>query len=334
VLKLTKGYGPSVVRAVFSKVKKVLPLIGIGIFFYLLYSMNLNDVYAALRSVHPMFILAALSLTLPRVLIRTSAWYLIQKEQRITISFFHSMKIFLMGYFYGSITPGYLGQLMRVPYLKERTNEHYGKLFVNSTIETIVHTFSMFGMILVGATLVLQTIPELFTFSIMWLIFLVLILLYFLKKERGERFFHVIINHLLPASFRSNAADFVNTFYNEFPRLRKLILPFLLGILTWIIIFSQEYIIVFAMGIPIPYAYFLLLFPVANAAGFLPITFGGLGTRELTSIMLFSTLFGVQTEQIFVFTVLGFLITDIFTGVIGFLVSLTEARTTTKLPLK
>jgi hypothetical protein len=50
--------------------------------------------------------------------------------------------------------------------------------------------------------------------------------------------------------------------------------------------------------------------------------------------MLFSTLFGVQTEQIFVFTVLGFLITDIFTGFIGFLVSLTEARTTTKLPLK
>ena len=192
----------------------------------------------------------------------------------------------------------------------------------------------MFGMILVGATLVLQTIPELFTFSIMWLIFLILILLYFLKKERGERFFHAIIDHLLPASFRSNAADFVNTFYDEFPRLRKLILPFLLGILTWIIIFSQEYIIVFAMGIPIPYPYFLLLFPVANAAGFLPITFGGLGTRELTSIMLFSTLFGVQREQIFVFTILGFLITDIFTGFIGFLVSLTEARTTTKLPLK
>jgi len=322
-----------VAQKVFSKVKKVLPLIGPVIFFYLLYSLDLQAVYTALLSVHPVFILAALSLTLPRVLIRTLAWHLIQKEQRINISFFRSMKIFLIGYFYGSITPGYLGQLMRIPYLKEETNEPYGKLFVNSTIETIVHTFSMFGMILLGATLVMQSIPELFNFSLMWLLFLVLILLYFLKKERGERFFHALISHLLPKSFRSNAADFVDTFYNEFPRIRKLILPFLLGVLTWIIIFSQEYIIVLAMGIPIPYPYFLLLFPVANAAGFLPVTFGGLGLREFTSIMLFSTLFGIQNEQIFVFTILGFLITDIFTGFIGFLLSLTEARHTTKVPL-
>lgn len=320
-------------QKVFSKVKKVLPLIGPVIFFYLLYSLDLQAVYTALLSVHPVFILAALSLTLPRVLIRTLAWHLIQKEQRINISFFRSMKIFLIGYFYGSITPGYLGQLMRIPYLKEETNEPYGKLFVNSTIETIVHTFSMFGMILLGATLVMQSIPELFNFSLMWLLFLVLILLYFLKRERGERFFHALISHLLPKSFRSNAADFVDTFYNEFPRIRKLILPFLLGVLTWIIIFSQEYIIVLAMGIPIPYPYFLLLFPVANAAGFLPVTFGGLGLREFTSIMLFSTLFGIQNEQIFVFTILGFLITDIFTGFIGFLLSLTEARHTTKVPL-
>jgi len=322
-----------VAQKVFSKVKKVLPLIGPVIFFYLLYSLDLQAVYTALLSVHPVFILAALSLTLPRVLIRTLAWHLIQKEQRINISFFRSMKIFLIGYFYGSITPGYLGQLMRIPYLKEETNEPYGKLFVNSTIETIVHTFSMFGMILLGATLVMQSIPELFNFSLMWLLFLVLILLYFLKRERGERFFHALISHLLPKSFRSNAADFVDTFYNEFPRIRKLILPFLLGVLTWIIIFSQEYIIVLAMGIPIPYPYFLLLFPVANAAGFLPVTFGGLGLREFTSIMLFSTLFGIQNEQIFVFTILGFLITDIFTGFIGFLLSLTEARHTTKVPL-
>jgi len=82
------------------------------------------------------------------------------------------MNIFLIGYFYGSITPGYLGQLMRIPHLKEYTGEPYGKLFVNSTIETIVHTFSIYIMILLGAFLVLSDYPELFMIAAGWMIIL------------------------------------------------------------------------------------------------------------------------------------------------------------------
>ena len=115
---------------------------------------------------------------------------------------------------------------------------------------------------------------------------------------------------------------FVNTFYADFPKIKKLIAPFILGIFTWIIIFSQEYIIVLALGLNIPYIYFLLLFPIANTAGFIPITFAGLGTRELTTVVIFSTLFTVGKEEILVVSLLGFIITDMCTGFIGFLVSL------------
>ncbi len=80
-----------------------------------------------------------------------------------------------------------------------------------------------------------------------------------------------------------------------------------------------------ALGIDIPYHYFILLFPLANIAGFLPVTFAGLGVREGVSILIFTTLFAVTPEEVLVFTLVGFIITDIFTGFIGFLVSLTEA---------
>ncbi len=313
-------------RKIFKQAKKFLPLIGIAIFVYIVYNLDIEKIIVVFLSINPIFIICSLTLTIPRLIIRNTAWQIIQKEQKITISFFQSLKIFLIGYFYGSITPGYIGQLMRVPYMKEKTGAPYGKLFVNSLMETIIHTLSLYGMMLIGALLVMGVLPELLYISGIWVLLLAIILFYFVKRERGEKLFHLLIHYLIPKKLKTNLYRFVDTFYTDFPEIKKLLLPLILGIFTWIIIFSQEYIIVLALGIDIPYLYFLLLFPIANVVGFIPITFAGLGTRELTAIFLFSTLFGVGEEEVFVFTILGFVITDIFTGFIGFILSLTETK--------
>lgn len=313
-------------RKIFKQAKKFLPLIGIAIFVYIVYNLDIEKIIVVFLSINPIFIICSLTLTIPRLIIRNTAWQIIQKEQKITISFFQSLKIFLIGYFYGSITPGYIGQIMRVPYMKEKTGAPYGKLFVNSLMETIIHTLSLYGMMLIGALLVIGVLPELLYISITWVVLLAIILFYFIKRERGEKLFRLLIQYLIPKKLKTNLYRFVDTFYTDFPEIKKLLLPLILGIFTWIIIFSQEYIIVLALGIDIPYLYFLLLFPIANVVGFIPITFAGLGTRELTAIFLFSTLFGVVEEEVFVFTLLGFVITDIFTGFIGFILSLTETK--------
>ena len=311
-------------KKIFKHAKKFLPFIGIVILIYTIYTLDVEKIKNAFFSIKPIFIILALSLTLPRILIRNYAWQLIQKEQNIKLTFFQSLKIFLIGYFYGSITPGYLGQLMRVPYMKKKTGEPYGKLFVNSSVESIVHSSSIYITIIIGALLVVETFPGIFLITIVWIIILAIIIIYFIKKERGEKLFYTLIKYLIPKKLKHNLNRFVQTFYNDFPKINRLILPFILGIFTWIIIFSQEYIIVIALGLNIPYIWFLLLFPLANAAGFLPITFAGLGTRELAAIVLFSTLFAVGKEEILVVSLVGFIITDLFTGFIGFLATLTE----------
>lgn len=319
-------------RKIFKQAKKFLPLIGIAIFVYIVYNLDIEKIIVVFLSINPIFIICSLTLTIPRLIIRNTAWQIIQKEQKITISFFQSLKIFLIGYFYGSITPGYIGQLMRVPYMKEKTGAPYGKLFVNSLMETIIHTLSLYGMMLIGALLVMGVLPELLYISGIWVVLLAIILFYFVKRERGEKLFRLLIQYLIPKKLKTNLYRFVDTFYTDFPEIKKLLLPLILGIFTWIIIFSQEYIIVLALGIDIPYLYFLLLFPIANVVGFIPITFAGLGTRELAAIFLFSTLFGVVEEEVFVFTLLGFVITDIFTGFIGFILSLTETKKRSMIP--
>lgn len=316
-------------RKIFKYAKKFLPLIGIILLILLIYTQGIEDVKNAFLRINPIYILIALSLTVPRLLIRNYAWQMIQKEQKINISFWRSLKIFLIGYFYGSFTPGYFGQLMRVPYMKETTGQPYGKLFVNVLTEIILRTISIALMVIVGALVFLfeKNEPLVLYLSIVNIIVLMLVLLFFIKKERGEKIFSILIKLLIPKKLKQYFYSFASTFYKDFPDIKKLVLPFFIGLLSWIIIFSQEYIFVIALDLKIPYIVFIFVFPIANMIGFMPITFAGLGMRDLSVIGLFTFLYPmIPGSDLLVVSIMGFLITDVLTGFVGFLLSLTEAR--------
>jgi uncharacterized protein (TIRG00374 family) len=190
----------------------------------------------------------------------------------------------------------------------------------------------LYGMMIIGAVLVVGTLPELLPITIAWMLAFALLAVYFTKKNLGEKFFRILVTYLIPKKLKSHMNAFVDTFYSDFPSFKTMILPYFLGAITWIMVFSQEYLICMGLDLEIPYFAFLVLFPIANVAGFIPITFAGLGTRELTAILIFTTLFPVASEQILVLSLVGFIITDLFLGFLGFLLSLTESRSIARMP--
>ncbi len=319
------------VQNLLGKLKLVLPFIGLGILAYVIYSLDPQQIITSFLSIDPIYLVYALLLTIPLLVLRLIEWQIILKEQRIKLGYRNSLKIYLIGIFYGSFTPGYTGQLMRIPYLKEKTREPFGKLFINTILDTFVHSFSIYGMIILGAFLVIGTIPQLLPITVAWMVAFCLAVVYFSGKKRGEKFFRVLIRHLIPKKVKPQLSAFVDTFYSDFPRFKVMIIPYFIGMITWVIVFSQEYLILLGLDLQIPYLTFLALYPIANVAGFIPITFGGLGTREFTAILIFTTLFAVSAEQILVLSLVGFCVTDIFLAVLGFLLSLTEARKKTSL---
>jgi hypothetical protein len=316
-----------VTTSLLKKIKLLLPSIGVIIFIYIIYNLNLTEITTAFLSIPPAYILLSALLNIPVLLIRNSAWRIIQKEQHISLDFSQSLKALIIGYFYATISPGYLGQPIRVLYIKEKTaGAPYGKLFVNTVIETLLRSLSLYLLMVIGGLIVLREFPQLFYITVAWVIIVLIVIGYFIKQQRGERLFYQFIKYFIPSKLKPPLNRFVSTFYKDLPGIRLLWFPFILGALTWIIIFTQEYLFVVALGLNIPYLYFLVLFPVANTAGFLPISFAGLGTRELTAIFLFTTFFSVTKEEVFVFSFMGFLITDIFIGFTGFILALIEAR--------
>jgi uncharacterized protein (TIRG00374 family) len=111
--------------------------------------------------------------------------------------------------------------------------------------------------------------------------------------------------------------QFVDTFYNDFPRIRDYIQPFLLGIPAWVIIYSQIYLLGISLDIEVPYVLFLVMYPIANIIAFIPISAAGLGTREAALVFLFS-LHGVAPEKAVALSLAGHLL--------RFVISLVESK--------
>lgn len=218
---------------------------------------------------------------------------------------------------------------MRIPYLKEKTNEPTGKLFVNTFVETALHTLSLYIMMVFGAIIISREHPEAVKYSLIFLTAILLIYGFFIKKERGEKFFNIIIKLFIPKKLKQYSKKFVNTFYKDFPSVKDLVLPFIIGSTTWIIMYTQIYIIALSLNINIPYHVFLLLYPIANIIAFIPVTSAGLGTRETTVMILFS-FFNIPPEKAIVVSLAGHIITDVITGFYGFITSIIEARNNKK----
>ena len=325
-------------KNIFNNAKKFLPFLGlIFLIAYIILYLDLtnperlNEAKSYIQTIltSPIFPIS-IFLTIPNIIIRNYAWQLVLKEQNIKIGFWQSLKVFFIGSFYGSFTPGYYGQLMRIPYLKEKTGEPYGKLFVNTIIEIVMRGLSIYLMILFGALLFFGDDAKyrfMLYLILIWTVAFIMTTIFFAKKERGEKVFYNLVKFLIPKKLKIHLNIFIGTFYQEFPRIKKLIFPIILSAFTWIIVFTQEYLLTIPLGLEIGYFAFLLVYPIANVAGFIPITVAGIGTREITAITILTILYpSVKDIQIFVIAILGFLITTVLIGFIGFLLSLTEVK--------
>jgi len=309
--------------------KKLMPLIGIFIFIYLIYDIGTGEIISTFLKLSPLYVAISLLFLIPRLLIRNFQWQIILKKQKIDIKFIKSLKIMLIGFFYGCITPGYLGGAMTLPYMKEETKQPIGKLFVNRSILTITSQMSLYCMMILGTFLLIEQIPRAFSIACIFFLINAAMALFFIKKTRGEKTFYFLINTFIPKKARPILIRFVDTFYRDFPSFKDFLLPFLIGFIPWILIYSQIYVVALSLDIQIPYFTFLMIYPIANVIAFIPISTGGLGTREATLIFLFS-FFGVSSAEAVVISLSGHLLTDMLPGFGGFILSTIEARNNKK----
>jgi uncharacterized protein (TIRG00374 family) len=310
--------------------KKLLPIFGIILLVYVLWRFNVEKILAVFSTIDP-FYAALCFLSIPFWLIVINIeWQLILKQQHIHVSFTYSLKNTFIGYFYGFITPGGFGNYLRALYLKQESSVPLPKCISNIVTFNTVDLITLFVLSSIGGLFLLGQYPYLFILSLLLLITVTTIFIFFLRQKKSKQLFEKLLKTQIFQTIQGFTDDPLETFYEDLPSFRSLRLPFLISFFSWFVFFSQLYLIAQLFSIHVPY--FTLFFMCAIAATFaaIPVSFYGLGTRDVALVALLS-LYNVSPENSISFTLFWFTIFWVTPSIIGAFITLLEHK---KLPTR
>ncbi len=305
--------------------KRYLPILGLILFVYILYRIDLRLLFPTLKKVD-----YKLFLVLPVILfflfaIQTVRLNMILATRRIRLPFWYLYGIQLIGVFYGTITPSKIGSILRIGYIAERAKCTVSQCSTSVIIERFLDTLVLLLFALSGGFLIVSHY-NLIIYQVSGIIVLLVgLALLFHKKERAQKVGHFFYRYF-PKNYKHNdlIKSAFNDFYDYMPRKRETIIPFLLSILNWTILYSINYLIALALGIELAYQYFIFLYPIATIVGMLPITFVGLGIRETVLLTLFHNL--ISPVEVISISMLSLALCGIAPALIGWLLSISYQK--------
>ena len=305
----------------------IIPFIGISIFIYILYRVGFTRILNSLKNINLKLIPLIILILVVYYFLASLKWYTILRTQNIKIKLTQAIKFYLIGNFYGFITPSRIGSLIRAKYVQELTN-HKSVVGCSSSI-VIERMFDIITIFLfaIPATLFLtKEFTNLFTEVIIIFTILLITIILIMKKESSKKIFKLLFK-IVPNQYKQTLREAFYNFHETIPNFKKLILPFIITIITWFVSFTETFITSKAVGMQVPYLQFITFTSIATIIGLIPITMSGLGTREATWIILFKR-YNTLPESIIAMSLLSLFIGAIIPSIIGFCLSLSHKRKT------
>jgi uncharacterized protein (TIRG00374 family) len=309
-----------------KKAMKVLPLIGICILAYLILRIGPEAILATFGQVEAVYLAPAILLFLLSIGIQNLKWEHLLRRQGIDAGFFTLFKIYLIGSFYGIITPGRIGNFIRIRYIKKRIGRNTGESAVSIVLDKVIEFGALFSLSIAGMLLMANylSFEIMLVLSALCVAFLAAIFMLFRKGVSG-RMLKIFWRTFVPAKMKANARNAFNSFYDNILDWKQMILPFILSLFGWMVLYTSTYMIGLSLGMDVPHSTFVAVMPIATLIGLIPVTVGGWGTREATMIFLFS-FFGIGSDAVMVMSIIAALLTYCMTAVLGGAFALSEGR--------
>lgn len=288
-----------------EKIKKYSFFIGIIIFLLIISRLELSKLANILTKINFFYFTLAVSLLLPLLLTKAYRWNYLKKKQKIIYCLKDSFLMNNVGLSIGLITPGRLGELSKIFYLKN-SGHSLGKSSVSVLLDRLADLFFLlifgFFSLLFFFSFFQKTIL-LLTLSISFFLFL---LIFFLKTNLIRIFLKKIFIFIIPSkyqkSWKLNFHDFFQglKIYN----FKNYLFIFFITTFSWLIYYLQVFFLAKSINIKnIPFLYLIMTVTIAGFITLLPVSISGLGTREATLIFLFS-FFAISQELTVTFSLL------------------------------
>ena len=281
--------------------KSIFIKLFITVFFFIIlfYKINFTNIIHAFQSLNVIYLTFALLLVPLLLLIRAWRWQIFLDSSGIVLSLRDTLKITLIGTFYGLITPGKIGEFGRAIHVKERKS---------ITIPTII----MEKLLDIGVLLALSLITTFFLFkdsSFISISLFVITLCIFLivLLSINEKILFICKFRRSPSS--TMMVD---------PRL--VIKSTMITFVYYSIAYCFAFLIVRAGNMQFDG---IFVMPIVVLIGNIPITISGLGLRESIGSLCF-ILLGESAANGFIFSLFLFLFITVFPAIGGYIFSMME----------
>lgn len=294
-------------------------LIGLLIFLYILfYKIDLTEVSKILIQANLFYIGLAALLVLLMILVQPIRWNYLKKAQNINYPLKDSFFIYNIGFFLSTITPGRVGDLVKVFYLK---NDGYstGKSLVSIILDRLADIVFLLFLGYLSIFFFFKDLrKDLLLFTFLGLIILALIII---SQRNGnfKKLIDKILGFIIPSKYKKswhlNCQDFIDDFkgYN----LKNYLVISLITVVSWFFYYSSMFFLAKSIGLEVPFIFFVLSVTLATLATLMPVSILGLGTRDAVLLLLFSSL-GINPEITISFSTL-YLLMLLMANFIGFL---------------
>ena len=307
------------------KLKKFLPLIGVALFIYIVYSIGLSRISQAFLEVKPSYLLLGAFLILLKPILESLKWYSILNLQKIKIDFPYIFQVNLISQYYGAITPGKIGSLVKAFYLKKKTNLPLSTTSSSVMIDRLLDLIIVAALSAVGVLILADAFLIDFNKTAIILALIVLGSLVLLNKNLTRLCLKLFYEFFTPKKYKAILRKNFHLFYNNFPKIRELFVPFAITAFIWVYMYSIAYVFALAFSLTeVPFIPFIMISAIGTIIALIPITVSGLGTREA---FLIGTLgvYGAAPEKIVLMSVTGTIVlTTIY--VIGGLICIYKGK--------
>ena len=273
-----------------KKYIKWFQLLGIVVFVIILTQLDFQNIKNQLAQFN-WFWLSIYGLGLISMLFfKVLRWRTALNKQNIDFSVSKVYAINAVTSFWGLITPARLGELAKVAFVQKE-----GYSFAQSLVSIIIdRLYDFVILILLGASAFVYFVsiinPDFSVIIIILAFALVGVALIFFFKNGLWELLKKIVGFLLPAERYNTLIKEWNIFKTDFGKVfPSTVIPMLFySLLAYLCYYVQIYVVALGFGVNVSFIYLGLCSSLAALISLLPVSIGGLGTREAVFIYLLS----------------------------------------------
>jgi len=289
-----------------DKIKRANQFIGFAIFLIIIINLDISKIVQIFANSNYFYFSLAIILYIPFIVIKSMRWKYLMNAVHIEYNLWDSAIIYSAATFIGSITPGYLGDFIKIIYLKE-DGHPFGKSFTSIFLDRSLDIMSMILISLAGFPLIVKLYNmDLSTiYSVLLYLTLLIAVFYFIAKKRNyvKMLILLVIKKMLPSHHRENVINHFHEISNSLRLFSKkdIIRAILLTSIAWAMNFVTAYLVALSINLKMPLFYLVTSLAISSLIALVPISVSGIGTRDATLVILFS-LAGYNMESAIAFS--------------------------------